>query len=191
MAVATPAERKKRQQQIDGFRKKLQDDLSVADKHIIAAVRSAIRKCWMRFPSKLHYLQTRAIPDENPDTRTKWLYRCEMCDGLFKQADIQVDHKKGENPCTSYEDIAGYAKALLGVGADDMQILCLQDHAIKTQAERYGLSLEDAAIDLKAIAIEKTKTAGVIAFLKGKGISPGKNAKERRQQLVEVLKKGV
>lgn len=189
MAVATEQERKKRQQQIEGFRKKLDDDLKVPEKQIISTVRSAIRKTWMRFPSKLHYLQTRAIPDENPDTRTKWLYQCEKCKGLFKQASIEVDHIKGENPCSSLEDIANYAKALLGVGPDDLQILCIPCHDLKTFHERYGGTEEEAKLNMQVIAIEKTKTAGVVAWLKARGYTPGKNAKQRREQLVEALKK--
>ena len=190
MAVATPAERKKRQQQIDSFRKKLTDDLRVPDKQIISAVRGAIRKAWMRWPSKLHYLQSRAIPDENPDTRTKWLYRCEKCNGLFKQGDIEVDHIKGENPCNTLEDIANYAQALLAVTPDDIQLLCIPCHDLKTFMERYGVSEDQARIDMQVIAIEKLKSSGVYAWLKEHGVvEPGKNAKERRQQLVEVLKK--
>jgi hypothetical protein len=143
----------------------------------------------MRFPSKLHFLQTRAILDTNPDTRTKWLYRCEKCQGLFKQTDVNVDHRRGENPCSSLEDVASYAQALLGVGPEDLQLLCLECHANKTHAERYNLSEEDAKIDRQVIAIEKAKTAGVIAWLQERGITPGKNAKERKQQLTEQLRK--
>jgi hypothetical protein len=189
MVVATKAEQDKRLKNIESFRKKLDDDLKVPEKQIISAIRSAIRKVWMRFPSKLHFLQTRAILDTNPDTRTKWLYRCEKCQGLFKQADVNVDHRKGENPCAKLEDVASYAQALLGVGPEDLQLLCLECHANKTHAERYNLSEEDAKIDRQVIAIEKTKTAGVVAWLQERGITPGKNAKERKRQLAEQLRK--
>jgi hypothetical protein len=189
MVVATKAEQDKRLKNIESFRKKLDDDLKVPEKQIISAIRSAIRKVWMRFPSKLHFLQTRAILDTNPDTRTKWLYRCEKCQGLFKQADVNVDHRKGENPCAKLEDVASYAQALLGVGPGDLQLLCLECHANKTHAERYNLSEEDAKIDRQVIAIEKTKTAGVVAWLQERGVTPGKNAKERKQQLTEQLRK--
>ncbi len=189
MVVATKAEQDKRLKNIEGFRKKLGDDLKVPEKQIISAIRGAIRKVWMRFPSKLHFLQTRAILDTDPNTRTKWLYRCEKCQGLFKQADVQVDHKRGENPCSKLEDVASYAQALLGVGPDDLSLLCVDCHANKTHAERYNLSEEDAKIDRQVIAIEKLKTAGVIAWLEGKGITPAKNAKERRMQITEQLRK--
>jgi hypothetical protein len=189
MVVATKAEQDKRLKNIESFRKKLDDDLKVPEKQIISAIRGAIRKVWMRFPSKLHFLQTRAILDTNPDTRTKWLYRCEKCRGLFKQTDVNVDHRQGENPCAKLEDVASYAQALLGVGPEDLQLLCLECHANKTHAERYNLSEEDAKIDRQVIAIEKTKTAGVIAWLQERGVVPGKNAKERKQQLTEQLRK--
>lgn len=188
MAVATQQERKKRQQQVDAFRKKLNDDLKVGDKQITSCVRSAIRKTWMRWPAKLHYLQSRAVPDENPDTRTKWLYQCEKCHGMFKQSDIEVDHIKGENPCNTLEDIASYAQALLGVGPDDIQLLCIPCHELKTYMERYGGTEEEAKLNMQVIAIEKTKVAGVNSWLREAGITPGKNATIRRQQIVDVLK---
>ncbi len=189
MVVATKAEQDKRLKNIEGFRKKLDDDLKVPEKQIISAIRGAIRKVWMRFPSKLHFLQTRAILDTDPSTRTKWLYRCEKCQGLFKQSDVQVDHKKGENPCSSLEDVASYAQALLGVGPDDLQLLCVDCHSTKTHAERYNLSEEDAKIDKQVVAIEKTKAHSVRAWLIARGITPAKNAKERRMQITEQLRK--
>ena len=57
----------------------MNEDGSMSEKQLCAAIRSAIRQAWMAHKTKLSLLYDRTVPDMNPATRTKWLIECEMC----------------------------------------------------------------------------------------------------------------
>ena len=101
--------------------------------------------------------------------------------------DIQVDHIVAAGQLNKTEDIQGFVERLLYVSEDNLRLVCKTCNNALAHADKQDISYDDALIEKKVIAMEKEKA--VIPFLKGQGISPGKNAKERRQQLVEVLKK--
>ncbi|WEY17900.1 hypothetical protein OJIADAOI_00129 [Pseudomonas phage SPA05] len=69
----------------------------------------------------------------------------------------------------------------------DLAVLCKPCHEIKTYAERYGLTLEEADIVKQAIAIQKQKGYDKV-FLQEAGIKPASNAKLRKEQIIEYLK---
>lgn len=185
------ADKKKAKTKVASLAKKLDAAGKMREKDIVTAVRGAIRRVWMKWPAKLHYLLSRQIPDDDPATRTKWLYRCEKCEGLFKAADVEIDHKKGENPCTTLEEIADYAVALLGVGAEDIQLLCKSCHLIKTYQERFGVSEFDAKVMIAAAPVLKKKANDVKAWLAEQGVEPASNAEKRKQQVLEYFRKEV
>lgn len=189
MTVPTEAEIKKKKQKLEQLKKKLDDSGKTPEKVIVSTIRGAIRRSWMRFPTKLALLEMNCIPDMREETKTKWLYRCAHCDGLFKAADIEVDHKMGENPCNTLEDVAQYARSLLGVSWDDLQILCKPCHLVKTYQERYAVSEEDARIMLLASPIIKLKAPQVKAWLEGKGVVPATTVDKRKLQILEVFRK--
>ena len=128
-----------------------------SEKSLCTIVRSNIRQTWMMHPVRLLKLELTRIPDMDPNTRTKWLWECVCCKQRFKGLDIQTDHIKGEHSLLKIADIGPYATSVLDVTVDDLQILCLQCHAEKTYAERYGVTLEYAKIELKVIDWLKPK----------------------------------
>ena len=191
MTVPTEAEIKKKKQKLEQLKKKLDDSGKTPEKVIVSTIRGAIRRSWMRFPTKLALLEMNCIPDMREETKTKWLYRCAHCDGLFKAADIEVDHKKGENPCNTLEDVAQYAQSLLGVSWDDLQILCKPCHLIKTYVERFGVTEFEASVMIKAAPVLKKNAAGVKAWLVEQGIQPESNPEKRKQQVLDFYRKEV
>ena len=190
MTIPSQADIKKREDKLKEFMKKLNEDGSPQEKHVVSVVRSAIRQAWMKSDVKLAYLYSKTIPDLDDSTRTKWLVRCEICEGLFKLSDVEIDHKYAGNkyPFTKVEHFQDYFDNILMVGFDDLQILCKDDHLSKTLSESLNISFGDAKIEREVIKICKLKAAQIDKWLGDRGIKVAKNPQARRDAVREVLK---
>ena len=96
-------------------------------------IRSALRQAYSRYPVKFQ------VKKEAERTvtgyRHKYEYQCAECSGWFTGKEIQVDHIEPAGKLSSYKDLAGFVKRLF-CEADGMQVLCLECHQSKTNAER-------------------------------------------------------
>lgn len=144
MVIPTKAEIDKKHKEYTHNLSKLNDDGVLSSSWAVKTLHSAIRKEWMKSPTKLAVLYEAMHPDLNPKTRTKWLFRCAICNELFKGADVEVDHIKGEHSFLSIDDFRTYWDNILMVPKSGLQVLCKQDHAIKTYSERYNVSWSEA-----------------------------------------------
>lgn len=188
MTVPSQVDIKKREVKLQQFLKKLDADGKPQEKHVLSVVRGAIRSAWMKSDVKLAYLYMNTIPDMDDKTRTKWLVKCEMCGELFKLGDIEIDHKWGNHTFTKVEDFESYFNNILMVGFDQLQILCRDDHLAKTLSESLGISIEDARLEKKVIAITKQSAKLVDKFLVDNGVTgTAKNPTARRNAVREVL----
>ena len=189
MTVPSQADIKKREAKLQQFLKKLDADGKPQEKHVLSVVRGAIRSAWMKSDVKLAYLYMNTIPDMDDKTRTKWLVKCEMCGKLFKLTDVEIDHKHGNHTFTKVEDFENYLNNILMVGFDDLQILCREDHLVKTLSESLGISIEDARTEKKVIAICKQPAKIIDAYLTENGVTGyAKNKDARRDAVRNVLK---
>jgi hypothetical protein len=187
MAVPTKADLDKREKKLKEFLKNLDEDGKGREAKIIGVVRSAIRSAWLKSDTKLAYLYMNTIPDMDDSTRTKWLWKCEICGELFQLKDINVDHKWGNHPFTKLEDFPNYFKNILMVGFDDLQILCKDGcHTQKSYAEKNGISFEDAGYMKVIIALEKKKM--LKDYIISQGETPKSNAELRREQAFKLMK---
>lgn len=193
MTVPSKADLDKRKKALEGFKKKLDADGKASEKALCSAIRSAIRGVWMKHDTKLAYLYERTIPDMNPNTRTKWLIECECCGDMFKLGDVEINHKKGENQLLSFEDVLPFTQSILGVGFNDIEVLCKDCHAILTYSERYGVSLEEAKLEKdvikkinQKIAVQKKE---LLAY--GYKASEVSNEEKRRDAYREILKENL
>lgn len=153
MVVPTKAEIDKKAKDLEAHMKKLTPDGRIKETIAMSQVRSAIRQVWMRAPNKLAVLEEARVPDMNPATRTKWLFKCAICGKMFKQSDIEIDHIIGENKFTKPRDFESYWKNVLNVSIDGLQVLCAVAggcHPTKTYQEKHGLTWQEA-IDRKVI----------------------------------------
>jgi hypothetical protein len=155
VTIPSKADIDKRKKALEKFKAGLDSDGRASEKSLCTAIRSAVRLTWMRHNTKLAYLYEHTYPDMNPNTRTKWLCDCEMCGKAFKLADIEVNHRSGENSLLSFEDMVPFAKSILGVGFDDIEVLCKDCHSLLTYSSRYGVTLEEAKE--RKIVIQKLK----------------------------------
>lgn len=190
MTVPSQADINKRKKALEGFKKKLDADGKASEKALCSAIRSAIRGVWMKHDTKLAYLYERTIPDMNPNTRTKWLIQCECCGEMFKLGDVEINHKKGENQLLSFEDVLPFTKSILGVGFDDIEVLCKDCHSTLTYSERYGVTLDQARLEKdvikkinQAVAVQKKEL-----LAHGYKATEISNEEKRRDAYREILK---
>ena len=153
MVTPTKTEIDKKRKDYEKNLKKIDDTGKLSEKWAISSLRSAIRKEWMKNPVKLAVLYEAMVPDMNPDTRTKWLYKCAICGGMFKASEVEVDHCIGEHSFTSIDDFKNYWDNILMVPKSGLQVLCIEDHETKTYSERYNVPWDEAI--LKKTIIKK------------------------------------
>lgn len=191
MTIPSKADISKRNKKLEQFKKQLDENGRMQENKLCTQIRSAIRKVWMSHAAKLAYLYERTIPDMDDSTRTKWLIKCECCDNLFKLNEVEVNHKKGENPLQTLDDVLPFAMSILGVSHEDLEVLCKECHAILTYSERYGVTFEEAKAEKAVIAklkqtVVKQKAELKKAGYKDKDIS---NEEKRRNAFRELLSK--
>jgi len=198
MTVPSSADLKKRAEKLAQFNKRVGTDGRPIEKQVISVVRSAIRSAWMKSDVKLAFMYGRTIPDMDDTTRTKWLYKCEICNKMFKETEIEVDHKHGHHTFTKLEEFNSYFNNILMVRAEDLQILCKDIpkkkhtgcHSYKTLSESHGITFKEAIAVKKAIEVEKTGVKQTVAFLNANGYNASSNKEKRREQLIEHFKRG-
>lgn len=186
MTVPSQSDIKKREEKLKQFLKNLDETGKGREAKVLGIVRSAIRSAWLKSDTKLAYLYMNTIPDMDDSTRTKWLWKCEICGNLFKLNEINVDHKHGNHQFTKVENFPEYFEKILMVGFDDLQILCIEDHKQKSLSESLGVSFEEAGYHKTAIELQKTKKDK--EWLQERKVVPSKNKDKRREQIVEFLK---
>lgn len=199
MTVPSKADIDKKKADLAKHLKHLNEDGTIKHSKLIDMIRSSLRKSWMSSPQKLAYLEMTRIPDMNPATRTKWLWRCEICGGLFKLDDINVDHVAGNHSFTKIADFENYVDKILNVPLSGLQILCIEDHMVKTYLETHNLSWDEAVRIKKAIKLENEiggKGKGVAArqkkYLLSKGFKPKEvgNETQRRECFLKLVDLG-
>lgn len=163
------------------------------EKQMLTILRSSVRKSWMQSPVRLLKLELARLPDLDPKTRTKWYCHCEHCKNKFKMDDVEVDHISGEHPLLTLGDIEKFARSILDVTLDDLQIFCKTCHDIKTYAERYDMTFEEATIEKKVVEWQKTtKSTKQKEFLSAEGFSDDEisNNDKRRDAYRSFLNRG-
>ncbi|AZF88478.1 hypothetical protein TAC_0090 [Acinetobacter phage TAC1] len=125
-------------------------------------VRSGLRQgLWMKHPIKMEMLNSQRYKIKNPRPNPRkgselvWGYDCACCGGQFTAPNVEVDHIVGEHSLKTIEDVVTFFKKIMLVTPSDLQIVCKECHAIKTYAERYGVSEKKARAIKKAIAAVK------------------------------------
>lgn len=164
----------------------------------LSYIRGGIRRhLWSKSPVKLEFLKRARKRIKNPVAKnlkahpTVWGGTCESCGKDYALKDMEVDHKTGEHSLRCVEDIQKFVEGIVFVTHEDLALLCKPCHKAKTYSERSGMSIEDAIIEKQAIAICKGNAAQVKAWIAAFGVVPGKTIKERRIQVVQLLKETV
>lgn len=98
-------------------------------------IRSALRSASNRWPAKFDALKRARREYTGTDKRTKWEFKCAICNKWHKSTNISVDHIIPAGSLNSYDDLVPFVKRLF-IDVDGMQVLCTDCHKTKTQQER-------------------------------------------------------
>jgi hypothetical protein len=161
----------------------------------LSYVRGGIRRSlWNKSPIKLEFLKNNRRRIDNPVASnrkrfpTVWGGTCYQCKNEFPLKDMEVDHLTGEHSLRKLADLQSFVEGIVCVSNKDLGLICKPCHKAKTYAERSGMSIEDALIEKEAIAVCKLPIANLRAWITIRGETPAKNAKERRAQVIKLLK---
>ena len=155
-------------------------------------LRGCLRSAWSRNPIKHNLIKKKRYQISNPNKSGKkptvWGALCSVCKGEFPLSYIQVDHKNPAGSLRKREDIQGFVERLLFVCEDDLRLVCKECNSCLAMADKQGISLAKARATKFVIQMEKDKS--IIDFLLSNHYtdnSIGRNAKQRRQQAIEIL----
>lgn len=161
-------------------------------------LRGGIRGIWKKHPMKLNYIKNSLFLVENDNPRSMKRFpmikkgRCSICNEVFSQKDLEVDHiHGGNNKITSTEDVEDFILNILFVETKDLRIVCKPCHKTLSYQAKQGIkSFEKAWVEKEVIALIKEKD---YSLFKEYGLDIPKNDKERRKGIRGLLytKKGL
>lgn len=100
-----------------------------------AFIRSKLRSGYTRWPPRFEVLNNARRKYEGKSKAQKWEFQCAICDGWFKQKDVNVDHIEPCGALNSFEDLPGFVERLF-CGVEGLQVTCKECHKAKTNEER-------------------------------------------------------
>lgn len=162
----------------------------------LSFIRGGIRRhLWSKNPIKLEFEKESKVPIPNDNPRSMKRFptvaggRCEHCKQLFKQSEMEVDHKTGEHSLRCLDDMDSFLRGIVFVRKEDLAMLCKPCHGYKTYSERYGVSIQEAKAIKQAIEKNKESVKNVVAFLTEHGYNAATTKDKRREQLVDHFMK--
>lgn len=104
-------------------------------------IRSALRQKSRRWKPIYSCLASARRPSKSKNKRLKYEYRCELCKGWFKQADVSVDHVVPVGSLNKLEDLPGFVQRLF-CEEDGLRVLCDGCHKEVTDEQRQAKQKE-------------------------------------------------
>lgn len=117
---------------------------TLTESEYFGKIRSGLRKTFQYWKPMMIALKNASRPSQNLENkRLKTEYQCNHCKEWFSRKDIQIDHIISAGSLRCLEDIPSFIERLTVEDPNAYQILCKQDHVIKTQMDRVNKNLED------------------------------------------------
>lgn len=159
----------------------------------LAWVRSALRSKWLRWKPRSDALKAAQVAYKGDNKRRQYSYKCAICNELFAQKEVEVDHyPRDAGSILSVEDIGNFCNNLF-CETDNLRVLCKNCHAIYTLSRRMNISFDEAKVVKEALAfIKNNNKKEILAFLQQSGYngSSVSNDTKRRELVIELFEKG-
>lgn len=192
--------------------KQLAKDFNFTDKEVIKWWRDCVRGMWGNSIFKQKYIKENSmlIDNTNPRSMKRFpqvrKFKCAICGEMFGSGAIEIDHINSENTLTDYKHAEDFLKTILFTSPYKLQVLCKDEkkklngknevvrfgcHSIKTYAERYGMTFEQAKLEKEIINICKSndKTLDKLYEL---GIEyPPTTLKGRKEMVAKLMREGL
>lgn len=160
-------------------------------------LRGQLRNIWQDYPVRTTFKEDACVPVTEKmrevyglHRQTKKAAQCVFCLNWFPKSKLEVDHIIGESKLTEVEDIVTYLDHLM-CSPKNMQLTCKPCHKIKTYAERYDMTFEDARLEkqvIKWLADHTTAEQKELLTLAGFPDDQINNAGNRRKAARELLR---
>ena len=130
---------------------------------LMSYIRGGVRRSlWNRHPSKTKLIKDKRfqIPNPNPNGKkpTVWGGECEICNNLFIEKELQVDHIRDQgSSLKEISDIQQFIEDIVIVTRDDLRWVCKGCHEIVSYSQKMNVSFEKARIEKQFIQIKKDK----------------------------------
>jgi hypothetical protein len=145
------------------------------------------RGLWEKYPPKLEFKnKVCKPPPEGYEGKAKSGIECALTGEWEGKSKLEIDHKSGNVSLKDWDDLIPFIMHLCFDSDDKVQAVQRDAHKIKSYAEKWGMTFNQALVEKKTIAICKDSKA-TIDCIKAKGITPEKNAKLRRTQVKSIL----
>lgn len=151
-------------------------------------LRGGLRKLWSDYPLRKEWKKNALRPVKPEEKKAKVFHsstknvgQCSFCGEWFPGSKLEVDHKIPSDGCVSVETAEAFLWYCAGTNSRDFQLSCKPCHKIKTHAERYGMTFEEARVEKDSIAFEKLPIASQRRFFEQRGVDvPTSNPKRRK-----------
>lgn len=155
-----------------------------------AWMRGGLRKAiWQFYPPKIIYKKSQLTkPPEGYTGKAKSGAVCALTGVWTGNSKLQVDHVIGEASLRDWCDIEPFVRHLC-TNNDNMQLVEIEAHKIKSYAERMGIPFEEAVIEKKIIALMKDRKKCLVMLEEhGYDTKTLKNETKRREALRQIFK---
>ena len=155
-------------------------------------LRGGIRRMWSKHPVRIEFMKQNRIripnPNKNGKAKEVWGGVCALTGELTPQTSLEVDHKKGNHSLRSINDIQSFVESILLVTFDDLQLVSKDAHKIKSYAEKYNMTFEQARLEKEIIAICKDNKKVVDKLIEFNVELIPKTIKARKELLVKLMR---
>jgi hypothetical protein len=159
-------------------------------------VRGVLRRGWSKHPIKIEFIKKYRKRIVNPIEKNRkrfpetWGMTCSICQKDTAQSEIEIDHIGDGSSFTGLHDAEKYIAHLFLVDYSSLRPCCKPCHKIVNQAQRAGVSFDEARLQKEAIAICKGSVKDVLQFCTDYGVDNKTltNAKRRREAVENILR---
>jgi len=169
----------------------LQSDLWKTESEWWAWLRGKSRQIWSDFPPRNDFKRGKLVPNFDgsgvTSKRVKSVGQCQICNEWFANSSLQVDHiQQAGGIGNSWEGYFNWMYDLLA-DKDNMQLVCVPCHKIKSHADRLGVSFAEAKIKKDVIKFSKLPTDEQKNVLNEFNIPPANTKAGRLRQYESLL----
>lgn len=162
-------------------------------------LRGAMRRIWADNPGRKEWKknQLRPVTQRERDAKlfhpsTKNVGQCYLCQEYFPGSKLEVDHNIASEGCKSWEEAHKFLEYCARTTGEDWSLACKPCHKVKTYAERYGYSFEQALVKKRVITLMKASAAHQYKELMGMGFNSSeiKTEKDRKKAYTQLVEEG-
>ena len=169
----------------------LQTELWETESEWWAWLRGKSRQIWSDYPIRNDFKKAQLIPNFEGSnvlsSRVKSVGQCQICNGWFANSNLQVDHvNQAGSIGNSWEGYFNWFYNLLAE-KDNMQLVCVPCHKVKTYAERMNITLDEAKVKKKVIEFSKLQDNDKDIILMKHSVTPARTKAGKIRQYNNLL----